>query len=265
MRSVAVLALVAVVGSSGCFSGGCWVSERAEAWHQAEYWDWQPGPGRGLQVGGQAVEPRWPWPDPPASWRGNHSVRGVGLTIEGQALPSTGYGVSIGESMGEMSVGGFVPQKMGPDETAALLRRLLEEATTASEIEVADLVAKALAGNHGEDKAGRILGVPAPGLAFDLEALAAKGDWTTAQQRAGGWELSLGAWEVMVELESRSVSASPGQRIELDSGGYVRGPMLGEDLTDAERRGATTALLASWGAPVPTYAEASVVEQQECT
>src|SRR5262249_18965039 len=79
VRALASVALLAILWA-GCL-GGCDPGYRYEAWVQPSLWDFRPAAGHPALVPHAApTGPRWP--EPPAVWRGNHSVVEVILTVE---------------------------------------------------------------------------------------------------------------------------------------------------------------------------------------
>lgn len=260
MRTLVLAGLL--LGLTGCFgpSPGCWETARAETWHQAAYWDWQPPSSDALEVHEQRAGPGAQWPAPPQEWRGNHSVAFVEWNLGDK------YDVSVRDVAGEMHVWAFLPQKMKAAERAQTIRSLLQDATTASAGEVEELVAKTMAADDGGDSTGRFMVVPAPGLQMDLDRLEALGDWDTSQLRAGGWNLTHGGWRIFVNLDARLLSqrVAPYLSIEFDSGGYVRGPLLETELDAAERRNQTTSFVGRLGAPAPTYEKAGFAIVMGC-
>lgn len=255
------LSAIVLMTLGGCFGEGCWDAERAETWHQAAYWDWVPDASMGLEVDDQIVEQRLPWPDPPASWRGNHTVVFVAQVVRSD------YYVSVRDLRGEMQVWAFLPQKMNAADRAQAVRSTLQGATTASAAEIEGIVTRAMATDDGGDSTGRIMALTVPGLMLDLERLAAMGAWNATPERVAGWNLRHGDWKVFVELDSRWIRQAqlPYDDLQMDAGGHVRGPMLDAALDAAQRRANTTAFLEAVGAPRPSYEKAGTAVQQVCT
>ena len=253
-------------------AASCWDAERAQTWRQDEYWDWQPDASGGMVVvrGSHDAElPPLDWPEVPFTLLGKNGVRSVDRTVrEGfdvtfMAVPKTGaHGPPIG-----LEVSALLPPGTPAAERDAVLRAAIEAATDAQPEQVAHAIAGLAAQDDGGDASGTWLLGLVPDARLDLEGLHEVAGWTARPERAGHWRVDGTGWSLKVDVDWR-VYFEPGsaaRSVEVDAGGFVRGPRVPVDSGLGALRNQTVDFVHAWGMPEPTFEALSTQALQVCT